>query len=226
MATLSQPTIDELITETRNMLNQPNASNSFWTDEELTAYLNEGVRRYFVECVKHAEGQFTTSSDLNITSGTQTIALPADFFTMKNVWRTRPDGYEKMFYRNNVTEGYRTNAGDLSALDYSYRGNNLLLSSVPGFSETAGIKIEYVQFPETMFTGGDSMTSQVSPVFRDLVIMYAVYKAKVKESLVNGANTASLALQNLNDLFTAFQQIISGRDATPTAVIPFNPEDC
>jgi hypothetical protein len=227
MATLSSPTIDDLIQDVRNMLSQPSATNSFWTDEELASYLNAGVRRYFMKAVEHLEGQFTTTVDLDIVSGSNTIALPSDFFSIKVLWRKNNGDYEPLAYRNNLSEGYITqgsSGGGNFSPDYYLRGNSLVLSQTPNFNETGGLKVEYVQFPETMITGGDSLTSQVSPVFKDLIIMYAVYQAKVKESLTNGTNTTGVALQNLNDLFTAFQDLIPGRSAFPTAIKPFNPE--
>jgi hypothetical protein len=228
MATLSAPTIEELISDVRNMLNQPSASNSFWSDEELATYLNEAVRRYFAEVVLHMEGQFTALDDLNIVANANTIALPTDCFKVKQVWRKVTGGYLPLHYRNNLTESLNTEAaggGDTFRPDYSFRGNSLVLSQMPGFSETDGIRVEYVQFPETLVTGGDSLTTQVSPVFKDLIIAYAIWKAKVKESLVNGTNTAGLAKDNLNDLFIAFKEAIPNRSASPAAIVPFNPEE-
>lgn len=228
MATLSAPTIEDLITNVRNMLNQPSATNSFWTDEELAVYLNEAVRRYFAEVVLHSEGQFTALTDLDITANANTVALPTDCFKIKQLWRKVSDGYEPLHYRNNLTEGMSTSGssgGSNYRPDYYLRGNSLVLSQMPGFSETDGLRLEYVQFPETLVTGGDSLTAQVSPVFKDLIEAYAVYKAKMKESLVSGTNTTPLALQNLNDLFTAFKEAIAGRSDGPTAIKPFNPEE-
>lgn len=210
------------------MLSQPSATNSTWSDEELATYLNEAVRRYFAEVVMHLEGQFTTVADLDITANTNTIALPSDFFKLKQAWRAVSGGYEPLHYRNNLTEGMNTTGsggGDNFRPDYYLRGNSLVLSEMPNFSETSGIRIEYVQFPETLVTGGDSLTAQVSPVFKDLIIAYCVYKAKLKESLTNGTNTTAMALQNLNDLFTAFKELIPNRSGSPAAIKPFNPEE-
>src|SRR5687768_2519285 len=103
MATLSSPTLQNLITSIRSFLNQRNPNNSFWTDEELTAYLNEGVRMYFVEVVQNDEGYFTTQSDLNITADAETVALPSDCFQVKALYKKVTDGYEILPYRNNVT---------------------------------------------------------------------------------------------------------------------------
>jgi len=228
MALLSTPTADDLLVNIRNMLNQPNATNSFWTDEELLSYVNEAIRRYYVEVVQHAEGQFNVVTDLDITADTETVALPSDFFELRALYRKTSQGYDMLFYRNNLTEGYATttaSGGDLYNPYYYFRGNSLVLRPIPGFTQADGLRLEYVQFPETIVTGGDSLTSQVSPIFKDLIETYAVYKAKQKESLVSGVNTGALAKDNLNDLFASFKEVIEGRSYSPTAIKPFNPEE-
>lgn len=96
---------------------------------------------------------------------------------------------------------------------------------IPNFTSTGGtFLLEYVAFPTTMITGGDSMTTGVSPVFKDLIETYAVYKAKLRESAVSGANTYSGYKDNLQDLFIAFKEAISQMSANPTYTLPFNPE--
>lgn len=228
MALLSSPTADDLLVNIRNMLNQPDATNSFWTDAELLTYVDEAVRRYYVEVVQHAEGQFNVVTDLDIVGGAETIDLPSDFFELRALYRKTSQGYDMLFYRNNLTEGYATttaSGGDLYNPYYYFRGNALVLRPIPGFDQVAGLRMEYVQFPETIVTGGDSLTSQVSPVFKDLIETYAVYKAKMKESLVSGVDTSALAKANLNDLFAVFKEVIEGRSYSPTAVKPFNPEE-
>lgn len=228
MGVLSSPTIEDMITNVRTMLNQPSSTNSAWTDEELAVYLNEGVRRYFAEVTHYFEGQFDTQSDLNIVANTETVALPADCYEIKALYRKVGGGYTLLPYRNNLTEGYSTiggTGGDAYVPYYYFRRNNVVLRPVPNFSETAGLRLEYVAFPETLVTGGDSLTSGVSPVFKDLVEMYAVYKAKLKESMTSGAQTYGPAKENLNDLFLAFKEAVVGRSASVTAIKPWNPED-
>lgn len=192
-------------------------------------YLNEGVRRYFVEAVQHMEGAFVTTTTLECTAGTETIDLPSDFFKIKNLYILRSDGYRLLSYRNNLTKDYSTSgetSGEMYCPVYFLRADTIVLHPVPNFTSTdERFLLEYVQFPTTMITGGDSLTTNVSPVFKDLIVMYAVYKAKMRESLVNGVDTSALALQNLNDLFTAFKEIVGKQSANPTYVIPFSPED-
>lgn len=227
MATLSSPTLQELITEVRALLNQQDNANSTWSDEQLTRWLNEAVRRYFQEVTMHAEGWFAAQTDLNITTDTDTVALPSDFYEVRAVYKKVSDGYILLPYRNNLTEGYTTQGGSSSNnyLPYYYfRQNNLVLRPTPNFSETAGLRIEYIQFPDTMVNGGDSLTNQVSPIFRDLIIMFAVYKAKLQESLVTGVATHANAAQELEALARQWKDAVIMRSKNPQFTIPYNPE--
>lgn len=227
MATLASPTLQQLLTSVRTMLNQPKEANSFWKDVELTEYLNEAVRVYFLECVLVDEGYFTTTSDLDIAANTNTIALPTDCYQVKNVWRKISDGYVALPYKNNVTEGYSTQGSSASNAYfpcYEFQGNSLVLRPTPTSSETAGIKIQYLQFPDQMVWGGDALTNQISPVFKQLLVMYAVYKAKLRESMVNNVNTYATAAMNLDQLYRLFKDTIQNRSKNPTYVVPFNPE--
>lgn len=209
------------------MLNQPKEANSFWKDFELTEYLNEAVRMYFLECVQVNEGYFTTQSDLNITTDTETVALPSDCFQVKNLYKKVTNGYKILPYRNTVDDSYSTqggSSGEAYTPAYSFRGNSIVLHPVPNFSETSGLRIEYLQFPDQMVWGGDSLTTQVSPIFKQLIIMYAVYKAKLRESLVNNVNTYAGAQANLAELYALFKDAIVRRSRNPSFITPFNPE--
>ena len=75
-----------------------------------------------------------------------------------------------------------------------------------------------------MINGGDTLTNQISPVFRDLIIMFAVYKAKLQESLTTGGSTHVNAKQELAELYTQFRDAIFLRSKSPQHTIPFNPE--
>jgi hypothetical protein len=228
MATLTSPTLQNLLTGTRRLLNQPDPQNSFWKDDELTDYLNEGVRLYFVEVLQVAEGHFNTTTNLNIVSGTEAISLPSDCFQVRTLWKAVNGGYETLSFRNTATDGYGTDGGTSGSSykpSYSFRGNSIILHPTPNFSETAGLKLEYVQFPETMVFGGDSLTSQVSPLFKQVIEIYAVYKAKLKESLVSGVNVHKNAEEHLGVLVKAFRDAIAKRTLFPTYVQPYNPEN-
>lgn len=227
MATLSSPTLQSLITAVRTLLKQPDPTNSFWKDDEIRMYINEGIRQYFVEVASSNEGLFTTRTDLNIVSGTDTVALPTDCFEVKILYKKVNDGYVALDYLNNTNMSYSTtSAGSGSTYfpSYYFQGNNLVIHPTPNFSETAGLRLEYLQFPETLVNGGDSLTGQISPIFKQVIEMYAVYKCKLSESLVNGVNVHEIAAENLAALYKSFKDAIALRSKNPTYIQAFNPD--
>lgn len=232
MATLTTPTLGKLIYNIRNMLGQPNQVNSTWTDQELTEYLNEGVRMYFAEIVKNQEGYFTVTTDpltnLGVVANQETVALPSDCFEVKALYIQRSNGWEILPYYNDVTGGILTNVGTSGGNTYSpsyyFQGNNLVLRPTPNFTQTAILRLDYVQFPDQMINGGDTMSNQVSPVFKQLIEMYAVCKAKMKQSMVSGTDLTAIPKQNLAEIYANFKNAINKRSAYPEYVVPFNPE--
>lgn len=227
MATLSSPSLGKLLTNVRNFLNSPNSANSFWSDQELTEYLNQGVQRYFVEVSNNNEGQFITKTSLDIVSGAQTIALPTDCFIIKAVRKIVSTGAVALQHIPDQTLSYDNNGGSGSESyfpSYTFRGNNLVLSPTPGYSETGGIELEYMQFPGTLQDASDTLTAQVPPIFKELLEMYAVYKAKLKESLSNGVALDTRVQTLVDSLYHSMQDALRSRSMQPTFIKPFNPE--
>lgn len=225
---LSSPTLGKVLSNVRSMLNQPNAANSNWSDAQLTTWINQGVQRYYGEVVQNVEGQWTKTANLDIVGGQETVDLPADFFEVKNLWKVVSDGAVILPYQNSTSDSYSTIAGatggDTYFPSYYLRENKLVLHPFPQGSETGGLRIEYIYFPETMLNAGDTMTSNVAPIFAELIEMYAVYKAKTQQSLVNGSDMASLAERNLSALHQQLLNLIKNRSKFPVFVKPFNPE--
>lgn len=229
MALLTSPDANELIASVRSMLNQPSETNSFWTDDELLAYMNAGIKRYFTLVAQFGQGQFTTTVSLSIVGNQETVPLPLDFFMAKSLSKMSSNGqtFIPLNYVNNLTDVWITNAsgGDGFCPSWYIRGANIILRPVSTTSEPASLLFEYVQFPSVMLTGGDSLTSDVSPVFRELIEMFAVYKAKLKESLVTGVNTYSGAEEHVSSLATELKDVMAKRSLGPTYTVQFNPEE-
>lgn len=242
MSILTSPDANQLISNVRSMLNQPDANNSFWTDDELLQYLNDAIKRYFTIVIEYGQGQFTTTGRLSITGGTETVALPdgssvydaiatstllPPFFMIKSVAKAVGNGYEMLEYQNNLTAGWSTNASSGTGyMPYYYlRGNSLVLRPSPAASETGSLLVEYVYFPYILLNGGDSLHADIAPTFQELIEMFAVYKAKLKESLVTGANTYSGAVDHVTMLTQQLRDIMSKRSMGPTFVQQWNPEE-
>lgn len=226
MASLSSPALSLLLTEVRILLNQTQNTNSSWSDPELIGYLNDGIRTFFLEINEHAEGQFDKQADLNIVASTDLVALPSDFFQVKKLYMLQNTVYRVLAYDNDVTASYDTTPSSASASYtpyYYFRGNNLVLRPVPGFSLTAGLRLEYTAIPDTLIVGGDVLTSSISPVYKELVVLHCVYKAKCKEDLVNGSNTSAKAASLLSDAYSKFKETVGRRSKYPQSTIMFNP---
>lgn len=227
MATLTAPSLGKLLADVRSFLNSPNPANSFWSDQELSEYLNQAVQRYFVEISGGGEGQFVTRTTLNIVSGTNTIALPTDCFVVKAVRKIVADGAVALSHVPDQNFGYDSNGGSSASAFfplYTFRGNNLVLSPTPGFSETGGIELEYMQFPGTLVDASDTLSAQVPAIFKELIEMYAVYKAKLKESLSNGLALDQRIAGLVDSLYKQMQDALKSRSLQPTFIQPFNPE--
>lgn len=226
MATLTEPTLKRILTEVRIFLNQRDPNNSFWADDELTSYVNDAIKQYFLIINENAEGQYDVSTTLDIVANQETVALPADCFEVRALYKVKTNYNEILRYVNNVTQSYETGVGTEST-DYSpyyyFRGDSLVLRPIPGFSETGGLLLEYTAFPETLINGQDTMNSGISPLFKELVVNYCIYKAKLKESSVIGGDTYAPIQQHLADLVKAFKIAISSRSKYPQFVVPFDP---
>lgn len=226
MAQLSDPTLNKLIEEVRALLNQPKASNSYWTDTELKTYLNDAVRTYFQEVVERNEGFFGATTALNITANQETVALPDDCFEVRALYMIQPNRFQILEYRNNVTESYENNFSTSSQnyIPYYYfQANNLVLRPVPTFTQAAALQLEYIQLPDALIWGGDTLTNQISPIFKELIVHYALYKAKIKESLTMGTASYVPAKEILDGIYLRFKDTVGHRSKYPTYTIPFNP---
>lgn len=225
MAQLSNPTLKQLLKEVRLILNQSNPLNSLWSDGELTIYLNDAVAQYFIEVGERNEGQFNATADLDIVANQETVDLPTDFFEARSLHKKIVNGFKILPYRQQTLENYESggpNSPEVYQPYYFFRGNQLVLRPIPVFNETAGLKLEYTAFPETMIWGGDSITSKFTPIFKELIVMYCVYKAKIKEDLVNGGNNSDKAAAHLAQLFTTFKENVGGRSKFPQFVKPYD----
>lgn len=178
------------------------------------------------------EGYFTVSTDpasnLSYTANNELVALPQDCFQVKAVYIQRSNGWEILEYRNDITNGFLTNTGSGGTNSYSpmyyFQKNNLVLHPTPNMAGLNQLRVDYIQFPDNLVNGGDVLTSEVSPLFKELLEMYAVMKAKTKQSLVTGTDLTALANQQLAELYRTFKNTIDKRSAYPEFVVPFNPE--
>ena len=228
MATLTAPTLQLLLSNVRCFLGQPDANNSTWSDVELINYINDGIRRYFSEVLQNAEGNFGAEADLDIVSGSDEIALPDDFFKVNRLYVKDGEDFRVLKYDNRFNTSYSTDGPSSSSdagFSYFIRSNNIVLRNVPAYSETSGLRLDYIAFPTALVDATDT-TSKVSPIFKDLIEIYAVYKAKLSESIRgNGINTYAPAAQHVAELYEQLREALKDMSNYPKYVQPFSPED-
>lgn len=226
MATITAPTLSRLIREARIFLSQLDPNSSTWSDEELGNYANDAIAQYFAIVNDEAEGQFDTTSSLDIVANTDTVTLPTDFFEIRSLYMVQSTQNVMLSYNNNLTDGYQTtgaNSQDSYAPYYYFRGQSLVLRPIPAFSQTGGLLLEYTRFPQSLIVGGDALTSGISPMFKELVVKYMVYQCKLKESSVMGGDTYLPIEKHLGSLVSQFRQNVGGRSKYPQFVKPFSP---
>lgn len=230
MAAVVVPTLERIIRDVRIRLNQPKAENSRWSDTELTEYINEALQQMFLTINEACEGQFDkiTSPGLNTTNAVETVVLPTDCFAIRGVWFKQGTINRRLEYRQNIMEDYANDAstnGQANYEPYYYlRGNNLVLRPIPGFTSTNGpLVIEYTAYPNVLVYGGDTLDSGISPLFKQLLVAYAVTEAKRKDDLVTNGSSRTAAESHLADLWHNFKHQLLERSKAPQYITPYEP---
>ncbi|GAC1501958.1 MAG: hypothetical protein NVS1B10_06480 [Candidatus Saccharimonadales bacterium] len=227
MAQVVAPTLERLIRDARILLNQPKPENSRFSDAELTGYANDALQQIYLTVNEAGEGQFDKTATLNITSGVETIPLPVDCFAVKVIFKKQGTINRRLEYHQNILNDYDNSASSNGSASYEpyyyFRGNNLVLRPIPGFSETGGLTIEYTAYPNLLVFGGDIMDSGMSPLFKELIVMYIVSKAKLKDDLAGQGQGYALASSHRNDLFKQFKHQLMERSKAPQYINTFEP---
>lgn len=209
------------------MLNQPKPENSRFTDAELTGYANDALQQIFLTVNEAGEGQFDKIINLDILSNTETVSLPVDCFAVKALYKKQGTINRRLEYHQNIINDYdntASNSGSSSYEPYYYfRGNSLVLRPIPGFSETGGLVLEYTAYPQVLVYGSDNLDSGMSPLFKELIVMYVVFKAKLKDDLSGNGQGVSKAQQHRDDLFKQFRHQLMERSKAPQYVNTFEP---
>lgn len=219
--------MERLIREARILLNQPKAENSRFSDAELTSYANDALQQIFLTINEASEGQFDKSTTLDITNAVETVALPVDCFAVKALYKLQGTIWRRLEYRQNIMMDFdvsATNSGSTTYEPYYYfRGNSLVLRPVPGFSEPASLTLEYTAYPNVLVFGADTLDAGMSPLFKELIVMYIVAKAKLKDDINGGGQGYQLAAAHRDDLFRQFKHQLMERSKAPNYVTPFEP---
>lgn len=222
------PTLERILRDTRVLLGQPKAENSRWSDEELISYGNDIVQQIFAETDKYSEGQFDKTSFIDCAANVETIPLPIDCYKLRGVWYNSGTIWRRLEYRQNIMADFSTTDTTASGANYEpyyyFQRNNVVLRPMPGFTSTnQPFRFDYTAYPQILVYGTDTMDTGISTIFKEMVVMYMVYKAKLKDDLTSGSDTSGKAGDLFSSLFKQFKQQVSERSKAPQYVSVYEP---
>lgn len=185
-------TLAQLVTRVREKVDEDEAA--FWTDTVINNQLNEAYRFYWLFIIRHHEGYFLTSDNIDFDGNADgEYALPTDFFNSRLVSRIFSTekvplkNYER--YDTAVTKTVTNLTFNLPT--YRIKGSKIKFEPGPDFSETDAVELEYIKtLPDLSVLV--NVDSEYPSVAEDCVVIRATIKCKEIEEMVagEGADTA------------------------------------
>lgn len=165
-------------------------SEDYWTDDELTDYINEAYYYYWQWLLNARDNRALKSTTLNIVADTAEIALPSDFISARLIEKvednsTYPIEWFERFDEPNYTGGV-SYTGYYSGFTIRFVGTDLVLEPTPNTSETGGIKLTYYFLPAELSDDSDTPDAGFSALYHDLLLFKAAVFAKTKEESYGG----------------------------------------
>lgn len=168
MAAYTYP-LSEIRTRVRDILNESTAT--FWTDAELTAYINDGVRA-IAEIGRCIQTINTTAATVN---GTRTVAFTG--YSVEAVLYQPSSGTEKALVKTDELRFGRLQSNGTYPQFFAETGQYVAIEPIP--DAAYNLDIYYYAAPTDM--SGDADVPSVPLAYRQLIILYALYRAYMKE---------------------------------------------
>lgn len=174
-------TVANMITDIQYELKDTQGTN--YTDAELMAYINQGVRWVMREISRVWPDYWFVSTETslatsNIVADTANYDLPSDHYQTLMVTTTDSDGDTTV--RDRLT---LERAQDSDADGYYEYNDDLYLCPTPSANVANGLNIYYISVPDEVTQ--DSDTVPLSDHFEDLVRGYVVVKCKARQEESN-----------------------------------------
>ena len=149
----------ECIDGARNLINEPLASSrtfpdntsSFFTDSILMNYHNLIQQEVQQEVVQADEDYFVTQAFLSVVANTAEYTLPATFIKARRVEDVRNAASPVEIFpvtinqRGHVSyDGFRTGSQGALGGAYYLRGNQIILTDTPTFTNASAIRLHFI----------------------------------------------------------------------------------
>lgn len=212
-------TLQEVIDNARNLLNEPlsttrtfpDNTSSFFTDAILTTYHNLIQNEVQNEIVQADEDFFVTQTFLSVSANIAEYTLPTNFVKARRVEDVRNAASPIEIWpitinqRSNMSPGgLRNNSADFRVGAYYLRGNQIVLTDTPTFTNNSAIRLHYV-YRLTDIASGTS-TSEI-PIEHHRLLVWGV----VKLALFQQQSDTALADREYEKHITRMRQEIEGR---------------
>ena len=148
----------------------------------VKTFLNNAYRFYHNKLVgAGCKRILATPGSLDLSAGTQEVALPSDFYYIYKLSRVRSDTRIPLMYKSNleaatVTDGAAT--GDGYFPTYDVQGTNLILNPIPEADETGALYLEYWPTITEMSGDSDSTASGFSSQWHPMLPLKAAIMLK------------------------------------------------
>lgn len=157
----------------------PDNTSSFWKDSELMTYFNMTQHDVANEIIQSFEDFFVTQTTLSIVSGCADYTLPARFIKARRVedFRNSTNPSEVYPVTMNDTGARSTYAfngsGSFLPGGYYIRGNQIVLTETPTFTNASAIRMYYVRALADVTAASDS--SEI-PVEHHRVLVWGIVR--------------------------------------------------
>lgn len=183
-------TFGNLKTRVRRWLNEPTASESFWTDNFLQETINSNYRLRCAEIHMAAEGAFISVQQRDITANQYRYAWPSNFQRLNKLEIVRTDGARQTLRRFERQEGGLVAPGTGTGADgytptYRPTGSGFDLEPGPVTTVTNGLRLEYISVPAELESDTDSLHADFPGIFSELIVLDSAISCFNTESIVD-----------------------------------------
>lgn len=176
-------TLTSLITQVRSNVDE--AAARYWSDAEITQWLNDGVK----DIGRRTEAIQSFSTSISVVAGTATYNLPADLIRLHRI-EFDPTGSTQIYpvkitTFEEIDSVWGINQASQAsypsyAVIWGYPGGaaTLTIQLFPVPSQPGNLKLYYYRVPVLMVNGSD--TPEIPGGWDDILVHYAEYRAKRK----------------------------------------------
>lgn len=210
-------TLLEVVDAARNLLNEPLEStrtfpdntSSFWTDQMLMTYHNLIQQEVQQDIVQSYEDYFVTQAFLSVVAGTAEYAQPANTIKVRRVEDVRdaanPVELIPVTLNQRGDEQFEPlNSAVKGAGAYYIRGQQIVLTDTPTFTNASAIRVHYVKLLSDVTAG--SGASEL-PAEHHRVLVWGV----VKLALFQQQSDTTIATQEFEKHLTRLRAQVENR---------------